>query len=244
MAYCTVRRFYRTEKKMTATSTSTPPLVHVILCRATLETTRIWSKHAPKATDKEARYQLLNCDDHTHLLRKHQLDPAHYRPDITHQCLLTLLDSPLNKSGRLRVYIQTEKHVLIQVNPQVRIPRTFKRFSGLMVQLLHKLSIRSAEGGAKLLRVIKNPLTDHLPVPTFRVVLSQDAPVVRATKWVKSLPKDMNIVISVGSFAHGKDDFGEEWGVDERVSLSEYPLSASVACGKICNAFEDLWNIL
>lgn len=48
------------------------------------------------------------------------------------QCLLTLLDSPLNKAGLLQVYIQTAKGVLIEVNPSVRIPRTFKRFAGLM----------------------------------------------------------------------------------------------------------------
>lgn len=48
------------------------------------------------------------------------------------QCLLTLLDSPLNKAGLLQVYIHTAKGVLIEVNPHVRIPRTFKRFSGLM----------------------------------------------------------------------------------------------------------------
>lgn len=48
------------------------------------------------------------------------------------QCLLTLLDSPLNKAGLLQVYIHTAKGVLIEVNPSVRIPRTFKRFAGLM----------------------------------------------------------------------------------------------------------------
>ena len=51
---------------------------------------------------------------------------------ICPQCLLTLLDSPLNKAGLLQVYIHTAKGVLIEVNPHVRIPRTFKRFSGLM----------------------------------------------------------------------------------------------------------------
>lgn len=51
---------------------------------------------------------------------------------FTLQCLLTLLDSPLNKAGLLQVYIHTAKGVLIEVNPHVRIPRTFKRFSGLM----------------------------------------------------------------------------------------------------------------
>ena len=75
--------------------------------------------------------------------------------------------------GLLQIYIHTAKGVLIEVNPHVRIPRTFKRFSGLMgrrgrfslavisakglhtVQLLHKLSIRGQNGPEKLLKVIK-----------------------------------------------------------------------------------------
>ena len=52
------------------------------------------------------------------------------------QCLLTLMDSPLNKAGRLQVYMRTQKNVLIEINPQTRIPRTFKRFSGLIGILL------------------------------------------------------------------------------------------------------------
>ena len=56
------------------------------------------------------------------------------------------------------------------MSPQIRIPRTFKRFAGLMVQLLHKLSIRAANGPHKLLKVIKNPVTDHLP-PNARISL-------------------------------------------------------------------------
>jgi rRNA small subunit pseudouridine methyltransferase Nep1 len=48
---------------------------------------------------------------------------------------MQLLDSPLNKAGLLQVYIHTAKNVLIEVNPHVRIPRTFKRFCGLMGKL-------------------------------------------------------------------------------------------------------------
>lgn len=43
-----------------------------------------------------------------------------------------LMDSPLNRSGLLQIYIHTENNVLIEINPRTRIPRTFKRFSGLM----------------------------------------------------------------------------------------------------------------
>ena len=51
------------------------------------------------------------------------------------------------------LYVQTAKNVLIKVHPQVRLPRTFRRFCGLMVQLLQKLSIRATNGPDKLLRV-------------------------------------------------------------------------------------------
>ncbi|KAJ2997110.1 Ribosomal RNA small subunit methyltransferase mra1 [Globomyces sp. JEL0801] len=128
----------------------------VVLQQASLETVKL-------GKGKEGHYALLNCDDHHHILKKNNRDLSDSRPDITHQCLLALLDSPLNKAGKLQVYIHTTKNVLIEVNPQVRIPRTFKRFCGLMVQLLHKLSIRAVNGPDKLLKVIANPITDHLP---------------------------------------------------------------------------------
>jgi rRNA small subunit pseudouridine methyltransferase Nep1 len=82
--------------------------------------------------------------------------------------LLTLMDSPLNKSGKLQVYIHTANNILIEVSPHVRIPRTYKRFAGLMVQLLHKLKIRAANGPETLLKVIKNPITAHLPASAMR----------------------------------------------------------------------------
>jgi len=43
--------------------------------------------------------QLLNCDDHKNFLTRHEKDPSDYRPDITHQELLSVLDSPLCKAG-------------------------------------------------------------------------------------------------------------------------------------------------
>ena len=67
---------------------------------------------------------------------------VHFSPLIsliftTTQCLLTLLDSPLNKAGRMQVFVHTAKNVLIEVNPHTRIPRTYKRFAGLMGKVLN-----------------------------------------------------------------------------------------------------------
>lgn len=216
----------------------------VVLDMATLEIVKVSKSSGSRDSQKDAKYHLLNCDDHQSILKKNRKDDASlYRPDITHQCLLTLLDSPLNKAGLLSVYIRTQKNVLIEVNPKTRIPRTFTRFAGLMVQLLHKLSIKSTAGGEVLLNVIKNPITDHLPMPCIKVGFSHEAPVVRLSEWVRTdaVAPDIPVVCFVGAMSHGQDSFKD---AEHFLSISNYPLSASVACGKICDAFEELWNVL
>ena len=96
------------------------------------------------AAFKKHETVLLNGDDHAnYIMNKLKKDPADFRPDITHQCLLTLMDSPLNKAGKLQVYVTTASNQVIKVHHSTRIPRTFKRFSSLFAQLLKRLSIRA-----------------------------------------------------------------------------------------------------
>ena len=80
------------------------------------------------------------------------------------------------------LYVHTHKNVLIQVNPQVRLPRTFKRFCGLMVQLLQKLSIRATNGPDKLLKVrpLQEVFVDTFPCCKKPVVLSLGSCACRA----------------------------------------------------------------
>ncbi|ETN44338.1 ribosomal RNA small subunit methyltransferase NEP1 [Cyphellophora europaea CBS 101466] len=213
----------------------------VVLSNASLETYR--AAHSAKPGSKEEKFSLLNSDEHIGVMRKMGRDISEARPDITHQCLLTLLDSPINKAGKLQIFIHTAKGVLIEVSPTVRIPRTFKRFAGLMVQLLHKLSIRSVNSQEKLLKVIKNPITDHLPPKCRKVTLSFDADVVRVRDYVETLDPNESICVFVGAMAKGRDDFADAFK-DDAISISNYSLSASVACSKFCHAAEDVWNIL
>ncbi|XP_050332033.1 ribosomal RNA small subunit methyltransferase NEP1 [Bactrocera neohumeralis] len=196
-------------------------------------------------------FELLNCDDHQNILRKNNRDPGKCRPDITHQCLLMLFDSPLNRAGLLQVYVRTEKNVLIEINPQTRIPRTFKRFAGLMVQLLHKFSVRASDTSAMLMKVIKNPITDHLPVGCKKYAMSFSGKLVANCRDLvpRIQEKDENteelaeepIALIVGAFAHGvlNPDYSE--GL---FSISNYPLSAAIACSKLCSAFEEVWGVV
>lgn len=112
-----------------------------------------------------------------------------------------------------------------------------------MVQLLHRLSIRSTNSQEKLLKVIKNPITDHLPPSCRKVTLSHDADVVRVKDYIEDLGSKQSVCVFVGAMAKGNDDFADMYK-DDAISISNYSLSASVACGKFCNAVEDVWNIV
>lgn len=218
----------------------------VVLSNASLETYKASHGSANPGRNgakDAAKYSLLNSDEHIGVMRKMNRDISDARPDITHQCLLTLLDSPVNKAGKLQIYIHTAKGVLIEVSPTVRIPRTFKRFAGLMVQLLHTLSIRSTTSPEKLLRVIRNPITDHLPPNCRKVTLSFDAEVVRVRDYISDLGPKESICVFVGAMAKGEDNFADGFK-DDSISISSYSLSASVACSKFCHAAEDVWDII
>ncbi|KAL4616754.1 ribosomal RNA small subunit methyltransferase NEP1 [Arapaima gigas] len=218
------KRFQRLQEKI-----SEKRLV-VVLEGATLETVKVVGKS----------FELLNCDQHKNMIIKDGRDPGSIRPDITHQCLLMLMDSPLNRAGLLQVYIHTEKNALIEINPQTRIPRTFARFSGLMVQLLHKLSVRAADGSQRLLRLIKNPVSDYLPPGCPRIATSFSAP-GQAVSPRSLVPEDGPATVVIGAFAHGSVSVDY---TEKTVSISNYPLSAALTCSKLCSAFEEVWGIL
>ncbi|XP_065855152.1 uncharacterized protein [Euphorbia lathyris] len=208
------------------------PGVIFILEKASLEVAKVGKS-----------YQILNSDDHSNFLRKNKKDPADYRPDIVYQALLSILDSPINKAGRLRaVYVKTDKGVLFEVRPHVRIPRTYKRFAGIMLQLLQKLSITAVGKREKLLRVIKNPVTQYLPLNSQKIGFSfSSEKLVKMNKYVTTVGDEKDLVFVVGAMAHGKIDCDY---IDDFIAISGYPMSAAWCIARICEALADKWDVL
>jgi rRNA small subunit pseudouridine methyltransferase Nep1 len=217
----------------------------VILENAPVETVKLHGRS----------FELLSSDKHQGYLRKNNIDLSEARPDILHQCLLLLQDSPLNRAGLLQVFIHTKKNILIQVHSSCRIPRTYHRFAGIMVQLLHKNAISAViedvkdkgelkrGGDIKLMKVIKNPVTQYLPAgcPKICTSLGGLGP-LRSGQMVKKLAKPgQPFVCVVGALAKGSV---EQDYCEELVSLSNYPLSAATTCAKVLEAFEEEWSVL
>jgi rRNA small subunit pseudouridine methyltransferase Nep1 len=208
--------------------------VIVILDLANLETVKT----------KKGEFQLMNCDDHVSIIKKHNKDPAMYRPDIVHQEIMAVLDSPLNKAGKCRLLVHSEKNVLIEISPKTRVPRTFKRFSGLMVQLLHLLKIRSADGKDTLLKVVKNPISRHIPAGARCYGFSAHGKLYSPSAFVETLPDDAPIVFVIGAMATGSIKKDDHPYITDMISLSEYPLSGVTAANRLLGAVEARWGII
>jgi len=207
---------------------------------------------------RKGAVELLSPDEHKHLLAKNRRSIAEIRPDITHQCLMALLDSPLNKAGKLLIFIHTAQNVLIEVHPSLRIPRTFKRFAGLACELLQRNKIRAAGANEVLMKIVANPVSKYLPPGARRFGLSVNGRSVKLRDFCAGLEGEANsakaeagssarpIVFAIGAVAHGdpvsEQQFGFEY-IEERLSICPWGLSAACCCSKVCNEFENLWDI-
>lgn len=111
------------------------------------------------------------------------------------------------------------------------------------MQLLHKLSIRAVNGPDKLLKVISNPITDHLPPNCRKITMSSEVKPVRLSSYLATLPEDEIMCFFIGAMSHGHDDWADGI-IDDKISISDYPLSAAVTCSKLTSTLEDMWDIL
>ncbi len=157
--------------------------------------------------------------------------------------MLSLLDSPLNKAGLLQVFIRAQSNVVIEVNPQLRMPRTYKRFAGLMAQLLCKRKIRGEHCADFLLKVVKSPVSTHFPVGCPRIGTSVEGRLVDIDDYVaSSLPAQTPSIFSIGVVSKGHPGKEAPY-VEDVISVSGFPLSAACCCFKIAHAFERKWSV-
>ena len=146
-------------------------------------------EHCPLEQIQTSKGWELLSDKHKRSLALRNLDPADYRPDVVHQTLLHLLDSPLNRAGMLQIFIRTHKGVLISIDPRCRIPRSYRLFARMMASLLYRLKVRASQSTSRiaLMKVLKNPITDHMPSGTEFIRVERDGDLVEPFEYCKEL---------------------------------------------------------
>ncbi len=90
---------------------------------------------------------LLDASHHLASMRKRLGDwERRGRPDLVHFCTLLALDSRLNKEQGIRIFVHTRNDEVIEFASDLRFPRAYARFYGLMQDLFTKGRITSPDG--------------------------------------------------------------------------------------------------
>ena len=154
------------------------------------------------------------------------------RPDITFLSLLSILETPLCKAGLLTVHLHLIDGRVIEINPNVRLPRNYDRFIGLFEQLLMKGRIPPE--GEPLARVIDTSLPNL--VSDFAAGSSESLVLLAIEGGTKALaeslrnmmPQDstLPVILGVGAFSHGnlsdsvKELFSTHLELDKEVMMA------------------------
>ena len=98
--------------------------------------------HSQKIEKKPSEI-LLDNSWHFGAMKNLENEIKRGRPDLVHVCLLSICASPLYLENKISVYVHTINDMVITLRNQVRIPKSYHRFEGLMEQLFVEKEIRS-----------------------------------------------------------------------------------------------------
>jgi rRNA small subunit pseudouridine methyltransferase Nep1 len=160
------------------------------------------------------------------------------RPDIVHFALLEALGTPLNKEGYLRIYVHTINNHVVQVNPEVRLPKNYTRFAGLFEQLFQLRRIPPA-GPALLLLERKNldQLLQDIEC-NYVVAFSTKGSPGKLDETMQKLHARERPAVLIGGFAHGHFSETTAKLADEIVCIDPEMLEAGVVTSRVIYDYE------
>lgn len=170
-------------------------------------------KHAARRGKKPTEI-LLDQSHHGREMTRLEDGLQRGRPDIVFHSLMSLLETPLCKSGNLTVHLHLQDGRIIDINPDVRLPRNYDRFVGLFEQLLLKGQVPVED--TPLLKITTKSLPNL--ISKLKTESSESLSILTIEGGTKTtidslhsrFPSDVSVpvIVGVGAFPHG--DFSED----------------------------------
>lgn len=188
---------------------------------------------------KDPRWALLDSSYHHSAMTGLAEAWKRGRPDILHFSLLEALGSPLNQSGLLETICHTYDGYELRLNPDVRLPRVYERFKGLMEKLYREGEVKAGDGST-LLRMRRASIDEVIrdARPGIVYLLSERGSETTPTELERVIKGSDRPLFIVGCFPHG--DFSEETArhAEGVISISRRRLEAWVAVSRLLCAAE------
>jgi rRNA small subunit pseudouridine methyltransferase Nep1 len=222
-------------------------VLRVLLAEAELELVPVEIAGHPavrasaKAQDRRPGQVLLDQNLHGAALGKLEEGARRGRPDIVHYCLLTLLESPLNKAGGLEVAIHTRHRLLIRVKPDTRLPRGEARFQGLMGKVLRE----GRSQDKKPLIWVEGEVTPAQALHAFAkgpvLRLDEGGALLSPAQLAERADASPDLTLVLGAYPAGA--FLPEWteAVPGAVSIWKEPLNAWAVAAEVAAGYRARW---
>lgn len=188
------------------------------------------AKHAAKK-DKPANEILLDRSYHHSAMLKLDDASKRGRPDLVHFALLEATSTPLYLKNMLKVYVHTIADKVIFLSENLRLPKSYFRFEGLMEDLFKNKSVRAETNvllelhDMKFSKLISN-------IGSKKVIgLSTIGAKSNAEEVAKFVDNDASIVI--GGFPRGHFPDNISSSINYTYSISDLALEAHVVVARI-----------
>lgn len=171
------------------------------------------------------------------------------RPDIIHFALMEALSTPLFLKNRLKVYVHTVKNKLIVIGDNLRIPKSYFRFEGIMINLFKEKIIKSADHKNMLLELHDNITFEQFIINEVRpdklIGLSSDGVKSSAEAIVSrnSIKNNNHIAFVVGGFPKGHFSENTSRVFSCSFSIGELELEAHVVIARILYECEKVLDV-
>lgn len=167
------------------------------------------------------------------------------RPDILHVILLNVLATPLFKNNQLKVFVHTINNQVIKIGDNLRIPKSYSRYEGLILDLFKNKKIKSKDG-CLLLELNDNlsfsDLLDKYIKPDVITGLSTNG-IFKNFEYVsKELFEFKNPCIVIGGFPKGHFSKDIESRLEKKYSISNLSLEAHIVISRLLYEFEKINN--
>jgi len=184
-----------------------------------------------KKMGKKPSKVILDISWHFAAMRGIKNEIKRGRPDLVHFCLLECCTIPLYFERKLHVYVHTIDDKVIFVGDNVRLPKSYHRFIGLIEKLY---SERKIELDSKKLLEIKDMTFSDLvdKIGAKKVIgFSTKGQTSSYDKIAADVERDSCIIVGGFSKGHFSDEILKK--IDNLVSVDKNPLEAHVVISRL-----------
>jgi|TARA_B100001750_G_scaffold235127_1_gene237267 rRNA small subunit pseudouridine methyltransferase Nep1 len=158
------------------------------------------------------------------------------RPDIIHLTLLSLCTSPAFHENKIKVFVHTVNEEVIHFNNDIRLPKSYHRFQGLIEKLFltHKIETYNEI----LMELRSSSLSELMSEikPTKIIGLTTTGKKSTLEKLIQQIPD--NSCILIGGFQKGHFNQDTKKTINESFSINDSSLESHLVASRLVYEYE------